>query len=138
MSARTTGRRSTSPGQPLVAGAASTSDGVPGRAPIGSTTISRQTASTQPIHEYPHGDAGCSISGGVRYRGAAIPALVGWYVYGDYCSSQVRALKIEGTAVTNEVVIGEASAVSAVSEGPDGELFVVTLNGPIYAVTPPA
>ena len=90
---------------------------------------------TQPIHEYQHGGAGCSISGGVRYRGAAIPALVGWYVFGDYCSSEVRALKIEGTAVTNEVVIGEASGVSAVSEGPDGELYVVTLNGPIYAVT---
>jgi len=91
---------------------------------------------TQPIHEYPHGDAGCSISGGVRYRGSAIPALVGWYVHGDYCSSEVRALKIEGSAVTNQVVIGAASSVSAVSEGPDGELFVVTLNGPIYAVLP--
>ena len=90
---------------------------------------------TQPIHEYQHGEGGCSISGGVRYRGTAIPALVGWYVFGDYCSSAVRALKIDGTAVTNEVVIGQASGVSAISEGADGELFVVTLNGPIYAVT---
>jgi glucose/arabinose dehydrogenase len=91
---------------------------------------------TQPIHEYEHGTEGCSISGGVRYRGTAIPALVGWYVYGDYCSSQVRALKVEGTTVTKELVIGEASSVSAVSEGPDGELYVVSLNGPIYAVSP--
>ncbi|MEP7201488.1 MAG: PQQ-dependent sugar dehydrogenase [Ilumatobacteraceae bacterium] len=91
---------------------------------------------THPIFEYQHGSAGCAISGGVRYRGAAIPALVGWYVYGDYCANQVRALKIEGTVVTNEVLLGEVPTVTAVSEGPDGELFVASLHGPVYAITP--
>jgi glucose/arabinose dehydrogenase len=91
---------------------------------------------TPPIYEYAHGDAGCSISGGVRYRGAAIPALVGWYVYGDYCAGQVRALKIEDRAVTKELVLGQAASISAVTEAPDGELLVLSLNGPIYAVTP--
>ncbi len=91
---------------------------------------------TPPIYEYPHGSAGCSISGGVRYRGAAIPALVGWYVYGDYCGGKVRALKIEGNAVTDELVLGDVPTISAVTEAPDGELLVVSLAGPIYAVVP--
>ena len=91
---------------------------------------------TPPIFEYQHGGAGCSISGGVRYRGTAIPALVGWYVYGDYCAGQVRALKIEGNAVTDELILGNVPSISAVTEAPDGELLVVSLDGPIYEVTP--
>jgi glucose/arabinose dehydrogenase len=98
---------------------------------------------TPPIYEYPHGDAGCSISGGVRYRGAAIPALIGWYVYGDYCAGQVRALKIatalsgmEGQSVTDELILGKVASISAVTEAPDGELLVLGLGGSIYAVTP--
>lgn len=91
---------------------------------------------TPPIYEYEHGDAGCAVSGGVRYRGAAIPALIGWYVYADYCGGRVRALKIEGAAVANELTLGSASNIAAVTEGPDGELFVLSVDGPIYAVTP--
>jgi glucose/arabinose dehydrogenase len=91
---------------------------------------------TPPVFEYPHGDAGCSISGGVRYRGAAVPALVGWYVYGDYCAGQVRALKVDGRAVTGELVLGAVPSISAVTETPDGELLVLSLDGPIYAVMP--
>ncbi len=90
---------------------------------------------TPPIFEYDHGD-GCSVSGGVRYRGAAIPALIGWYVYSDYCSGQVRALKIEGQAVAKDLTLGQAASIAAVNEGPDGELLVLSLDGPILAVTP--
>ena len=91
---------------------------------------------TSPIYEYEHGAAGCSISGGVRYRGTAIPALVGWYVYADYCSGQVRALKIDGRSLVEDMTLGTVKSVSAVTEGPDGELFVVSVDGPIYALTP--
>ena len=51
---------------------------------------------TPPIYEYEHGEAGCSVSGGAVYRGAAIPALVGWFVYGDYCSGNLYALARRG------------------------------------------
>jgi glucose/arabinose dehydrogenase len=91
---------------------------------------------TQPIHEYEHVGSDCSISGSALYRGAAIPELVGWYVFADYCSGQVRALQIADRAVAKQVPLGHTGAVTAVSEGPDGELFVLTSGGPIYAVTP--
>ena len=42
-----------------------------------------------PVAEYSHGGGNCSISGGYVYRGKAIPALRGRYVYGDYCSGAV-------------------------------------------------
>jgi glucose/arabinose dehydrogenase len=91
---------------------------------------------TPPIHEYQHVGAACSISGGVLYRGAAIPALVGWYVFADLCTGEVHALHIANRAVTKEVTLGQATNVDAVSEGSDGELYVVSHDGPIYAVTP--
>ena len=56
---------------------------------------------TPPIHEYEHVGNDCSISGSALYRGAAIPALVGYYVFADYCSGQVRALQIAERAETN-------------------------------------
>jgi glucose/arabinose dehydrogenase len=89
---------------------------------------------TMPIHEYEHGNLGCSISGGVRYRGPAIPALEGWYVYSDYCSGQVRALQIDGRTAAAEVTLGSSSQVSAVREGPDGELYVLSLTGVVLRI----
>ncbi|MEI7618737.1 MAG: PQQ-dependent sugar dehydrogenase [Actinomycetota bacterium] len=85
---------------------------------------------TMPIYEYPHGDAGCSISGGVRYRGKAVPSLVGSYVYGDYCSGQVRALHInEDHSVGAGVTLSSTMAgLSAIAQGPDGELYVLRVE----------
>ncbi|MEP7112856.1 MAG: PQQ-dependent sugar dehydrogenase, partial [Ilumatobacteraceae bacterium] len=91
---------------------------------------------TAPIHEYEHVGQDCSISGSALYRGVAIPELVGWYVFADYCSGQVRALKIADRAEVKQVSLGRASNITGVSEGPDGELFVLSGDGQIYAVTP--
>ena len=66
---------------------------------------------TPPIHEYEHVGADCSISGSALYRGTAIPALVGWYVFADYCSGQVRALQIADRAVVEATVAGARAAI---------------------------
>ncbi|MCU1395421.1 MAG: sugar dehydrogenase [Ilumatobacteraceae bacterium] len=92
-----------------------------------------------PIHEYAHGDLGCSISGGVRYRGTAIPALYGWYVYGDYCSGQVRAFPVlpDGTAGAEVTLATGLTGISEVAQGPDGELYVLRVDdGKVIAVRP--
>ena len=83
-----------------------------------------------PIHEYKHGPAGCSISGGVRYRGSAIAGLYGWYVYGDYCSGQVRAFRVlEDRTAGEEITLTDSVAgVSEVAQGPDGELYVLSVE----------
>ena len=89
-----------------------------------------------PIHEYEHLGQDCSISGSALYRGNAIPALVGWYVFADYCSGQVRALQIADRAVVKQVPLGTASSVTAIGEGPDGELYITSGDGPVYKITP--
>ena len=48
-----------------------------------------QNGLTLPIAEYAHSHGNCSITGGYVYRGAAVPALSGAYLYGDYCSGRV-------------------------------------------------
>ncbi len=61
-----------------------------------------------PIWEYHH-DIGKSITGGVVYRGKRIPELVGSYIYADYVSGKVWALKYDekaGKVVANRLIAG--------------------------------
>ena len=91
---------------------------------------------TPPIYEYEHGDAGCSVSGGAVYRGATIPALVGWYVFADFCSGIVTGLRIADRAVAASLTLGEVPSAAAVRSGPDGELYVVSIEGPVSRLVP--
>jgi hypothetical protein len=49
---------------------------------------------------YPHFDGstflGCSVTGGFVYRGHWSPALIGQYIFGDYCSGNFWALSRDG------------------------------------------
>lgn len=94
---------------------------------------------TPPIYEYLHGARGCSVSGGVRYRGSSLPALYGYYVYADYCSGEVRALEIRDDRTAGiEIILEEKLRGPAeVAQGPDGELYVLSVeDGIVYALTP--
>ena len=46
--------------------------------------------STLPVYEYTHAE-GCSVTGGVVYRGCRMPDLAGTYFFGDFCT-RARAL----------------------------------------------
>src|SRR6185436_19701402 len=48
-----------------------------------------------PVWEYPHPLGGCSITGGYVYRGNKLPALIGKYIYGDYCTGKIYALQTD-------------------------------------------
>ena len=88
---------------------------------------------TPPIFEYRH-SLSCSVSGGVRYRGSAIPALAGWYVFADFCSGEVHGLQLAGRTVVQDVLLATVASVAAVEEGPDGELFVVSQAEGLLAI----
>jgi len=90
-----------------------------------------------PVYEYQHGADGCSVTGGFVYRGHAIPALQGAYVYGDYCAAGVRALAVDGDQVTDRAVLSEEPGqVVSFGTDADGELYVVSLSGTIYRIDP--
>jgi glucose/arabinose dehydrogenase len=90
-----------------------------------------------PVHEYEHGDLGCSISGGEVYRGTAIPGLAGAYVFADYCVPGIRAIPAgPGPWPEATVLTGDGRAIAGFGRGPDGEVYALSLNGPVYRLDP--
>lgn len=86
---------------------------------------------TLPVVEIAHGDAGtCSITGGVVYRGEAIPELDGHYLYSDFCGGYLRSFRGDGATATDarDWTEGAGVAGQVVSFGVDGtgEVYVLT------------
>ncbi len=93
-----------------------------------------QTASghNQPVYVYPHGEQGCSVIGGTRVRGESLPALRGWYVFGDYCTGRVTAMKVTGQKVQSMRTIAKgAGFITAIRTIASGEVYVLSLGGGI-------
>jgi glucose/arabinose dehydrogenase len=80
-----------------------------------------------PISDYDHSAAGgTSIIGGFVYRGTAIPALVGTYVFGDLSSGHVWGLKQDSSgAWVRTVLLDHNRTVSAFGQDAAGELYLV-------------
>jgi glucose/arabinose dehydrogenase len=77
-----------------------------------------------------------AITGGAVYRGSAIPALVGFYVYGDFVTRRFFAFHIDDTAPPTRLDL-DPKNVSAFGQGRDGEIYVVTFDSPsIYKIVP--
>lgn len=90
-----------------------------------------------PVHEYRHGDLGCSITGGFVYRGEALTALRGAYVFGDYCRSGVRAIPATGERIDEAVILADdPGSLVAFGEGVGRELYVLSLDGGVYRLDP--
>jgi hypothetical protein len=90
-------------------------------------------ALTLPIVEYGH-ELGCSITGGYRYRGTAVPGLVGTYLYADFCSGNIWGASESGGSWTARLLIDSPYFVSTFGEDMNGELYVGTLSGSIFRV----
>lgn len=73
----------------------------------------------------------CAVIGGYVYRGAAIPALVGTYVFGDLCSGEVF-----GLANGSAAVLARTGFISSFGRDRAGELYVVGLGGTVFRIVP--
>jgi glucose/arabinose dehydrogenase len=91
-----------------------------------------------PVFEYGRGE-GCSVTGGVVYRGSALPWLRGIYVFGDWCGGELLGLRLEDGEVTERLDLGlntgDQNLVSF-GEDLDGELYVLSLDGELYRLAP--
>lgn len=83
---------------------------------------------TAPLLDYGHGGGayqGSSITGGFIYRGSAIPALTGKYIFADYVSGNIWSLDpAAGTASLNRVA-GEAGIVGLLQDPATGEILLL-------------
>lgn len=81
---------------------------------------------------------GQSVTGGYVYRGKALPGLQGWFVYGDFHTFRMWAVREDREGGRHEVrEIGRAPALLAsFGEDPDGELLALCYDGRIYRILP--
>jgi len=88
-------------------------------------------------------DLGCSVTGGYVYRGERIAALRGWYLYGDFCSNRIWAMRWEAGRVLGHREItadidpgGVLDGISSFGEDGSGEMYVVSLDGGVHRIDP--
>jgi glucose/arabinose dehydrogenase len=91
------------------------------------------SAFTAPVFEYDH-SVGQSITGGYRYRGAAIPALAGKYVYGDFVAGRIWMLTLGGNAALSNLPLGTLDNPSSFGETASGELLIVSYGGTLHRI----
>jgi glucose/arabinose dehydrogenase len=93
-----------------------------------------------PINAYTHAANGrCAITGGYVYRGTAVPALAGYYVFGDFCSGEIFAIRANSSYPATRITLagaGSGRLISSFGESASGELYVVDLRGNLYLIGP--
>ncbi len=90
---------------------------------------------TDPVIEYDHVDSNCSITGGYRYRGSQFPAVVGTYIYGDYCTGRIWGATESLGKWTSKQLLHGKFLISTFGEDEAGEIYVARIsdtNGIIY------
>jgi glucose/arabinose dehydrogenase len=88
-----------------------------------------------PVSEYGRG-SGCTVIGGVVYRGAAYPMLRGAYLFTDYCSGNLFAIDSTTTVLVAPSVVGTGkSGAAAFGEDAEGEVYLADLDGNVYRLT---
>ncbi|MET8867116.1 PQQ-dependent sugar dehydrogenase [Nonomuraea sp. NPDC004580] len=89
----------------------------------------------EPVIVYSLQEGGnCSVIAGHVYRGTKIPWLRGHFLYGDFCAGWVKAAPVDDLDAAADV--GKVEQLSSFGEGPDGELYALSLRGPLYRVDP--
>jgi glucose/arabinose dehydrogenase len=87
-----------------------------------------QAGLTAPFTEYAHGSGDCAVIGGYVYRGAAIPALAGTYLFADECSGTIRAVAAANPSDQKPVVLLQSRrAISSFGEDEAGEHYLTDL-----------
>ena len=88
---------------------------------------------TGPVLSYPHSE-GQSVTGGYVYRGEAIPALNGFYVYGDFSSGTIWGAAVQGGGYASTELADAGFNVVAFGEDEAGELYVADFSGALYRI----
>jgi len=87
-----------------------------------------------PLVEYDHSQ-GCSVTGGYVYRGKNIPALQRYYIYGDYCSGNIWALRYQDNIVTQNILLTKSDLqITSFGEDQAGNLYILSRQGGIYTL----
>ncbi|MFC2055256.1 PQQ-dependent sugar dehydrogenase [Chloroflexota bacterium] len=96
-----------------------------------SGTLPNGFALIPPIAEYHH-EFGCSVTGGVIYRGSQLAGFNGVYLYGDFCTGNVwGALQNTRGDWESALLFENMGRVSSFGEDETGEVYIVDYNGTV-------
>lgn len=98
-----------------------------------------------PVVEYPHGGLfagqmrGCSVTGGIVYRGAALTGWQGVYLFGDFCNGNVFGLIPTGADSWQAgILFDSGAAISAFGMDEAGEVYLADYyTGGVYLLGRP-
>ena len=97
--------------------------------PFGAKGVGPRTDLIEPIWEYYHHPTGKSITGGGVYRGPGVPELDGAYLYADYVSGKIWALRYDddqGRVVENRPIPSPGLPILSFGEDEKGEFYFLT------------
>jgi len=97
--------------------------------------LAPDSAYVSPIYEYDR-KLGNSVTGGVVYRGERIPALRDAYVFGDYASGRLFALKEKDGKWTGDVIAKDMTIAGFGHDPVNGDVLFVTLAGQLKRLAP--
>jgi glucose/arabinose dehydrogenase len=87
-----------------------------------------------PIHEYPHDNGACSISGGAVATNTTAMGRAGWFYFGDYCTGEVTAILTNGdSTVGTEKVLTDIGNITAI-RSTNNAMYVLTQKGEIHQI----
>jgi hypothetical protein len=79
---------------------------------------------TDPVIDLPQSvDGGCSVMGGYVYRGSAIPAIQGLYIFSDYCAGEMNFATPAGATWSYEMLEDVNFGTRGFGEDEEGEIY---------------
>lgn len=102
----------------------------------GTETPPSDLEAVMPVAEYDHSQ-GCSVTGGVVYRGQDLPAWQGIYLYGDYCSGMIWGLVRDSQGNWENRLLFETNfLITSFGEDAQGEVYLADIAGNIARLAP--
>ena len=90
-----------------------------------------------PAAVYDH-NQGCSVTGGLVYRGEALPDFQGVYLYGDFCSGTIWGMiPNQQKGWTSQVLFNTGSRINSFGRDAAGEIYYLDYKlGTLYQLQP--
>ena len=109
-----------------------------GRAALRTEVKPGPTPILPPVKDHPHSEAN-SVIGGPVYRGSKLPGLSGSFIYGDYITGTIWAIRPDkDNSYTHTTLVDTDLRIVAFTQGSGGEIYVLDydLTGQIYELVP--
>jgi hypothetical protein len=100
-------------------------------------TRERAPRAVGPVLSYPHIGGRCAITGGYVVRDPALASLAGWYVYGDFCTGELRAAVLTPGGASGDHPLGlRVTSVTSFGEDRAGHVYATSFQGGVYRLDP--